>query len=283
VRGLANRLSSAPPAGHVIPVVYPLPDIARPRFGAGSPPNATLRAILLAGADRYRQAIDSIEGYGEELARIPRQQATATEPYWDQTWFTGVDAAALYAFIRERRPRRYHEIGSGNSTLFAAQAMRDGGLHTHILSVDPQPRAEINAICDEVIRLPMQDADPGRIAELSSGDVLLVDSSHYALMNSDVVAFFLDVLPALPRGVLVGVHDIFLPEDYPWWISQRWYTEQYLLAAWLIGQGDRANVILPTHFAVTEPTLRSVVDSAWERAGLGSLLAYGSCFWFETE
>jgi Methyltransferase domain len=160
--------------------------------------------------------MELIERYGPDLARIPLASVGPGEPYWGQHYFTGVDAAARYSLIRERRPSRYHEVGSGNSTLFAARAILDGGLSTRVVSVDPQPRAGVDAVCDEVIRAPLEQADPRHMAALEPGDVLLVDSSHCALTNSDVVTFFLEVLPALPAGVLVGIHDVFLPDDYPW-------------------------------------------------------------------
>lgn len=278
----ALRLARALGGGYAISLEYPPPNVEYQRFGWGRPSHERLRELLVAHAAQFRSVIACIERYGEDLARIPRTPLGPGEPHWGQHWFTGVDAAALYTFIRERRPRRYHEIGSGNSTLFAARAVRDGGLSTRILSVDPHPRAEVDAICDEVLRAPLQEVDPARVASLESGDILLVDSSHYVLMNSDVTTFVLDVLPALPNGVLVGIHDIFLPDDYPWWLAERWYSEQYALAAWLLGAGGRVQTVFATHLVATDPSLRAGLDAAWERAGLSGILAYGSCFWFET-
>src|SRR5581483_6774172 len=103
----------------------------------------------------------------------------------------------------------------------------------------------------------------------------------YALKDSDVVAFMLEILPALPARVLVGVHDIFLPDDYPWWFSGRWYSEQYLLGAWLLGAGDRAQLRLADHYCLTEPDLRARVDAMWGTAGI-PCEPVGSAFWFET-
>jgi hypothetical protein len=257
------------------------PDLTQARFGWGRPPNATLQAMILRHKNRYCEVLDRVGAYGPDLCGIPRQATSPTEPYWDQHWWTGVDAATLYAFIRDRSPKRYHEIGSGNSTLFAARALRDGGLSTQILSVDPHPRTEIDALCARVIRHKLQEANILEVANLESGDILLIDASHYALMSSDATVLFLDLLPILPSGVLVGIHDIFLPDDYPWWLRDRWYSEQYLLAAWLIGAGDRAKIKFAAHFATTYPELRALVDATWSKAGL-TTLAYGSAFWIET-
>ena len=159
------------------------------------------------------------------------------------------------------------EVAADLVRIPAAHPEAGGQLPTTMLSVDPQPRAEVDLVCDEVERTPLEAADPRRVAALASGDVLLIDSSHYALQGSDVVAFFLDVLPALPAAVLVGIHDVFLPDDYPWWLS-RWYAEQYLLATWLLGAAGRVGLIFPAHFCATDPQLRTSVDGLWERCGL---------------
>jgi hypothetical protein len=279
--GFALRAAQRLSGGHPILLEYPPPDQARIRWGWGSAPNLALHELLGRSAEGYRATIGLIERCGPELARIPVLSSDPGEPRWGQDYFTGVDAAALYSLIRARRPSRFHEVGSGNSTLFAARAIRDGGLTTRILSVDPAPRADVERVCDETIRVPLEQADLRHVAALEAGDVLLVDSSHCALTNSDVVAFFLDLLPALPGGVLVGIHDVFLPDDYPWWLAGRWYSEQYLLGAWLLGAGDRVRVVLASHFCATEPTIRVTLDAAWERIGL-PVLAYGSSLWLET-
>lgn len=278
---LALRGSAWLLGGHPITLEYPPPAPAQRRWGWGNPSNAALRELFARRTDDYHRPIELIERHGPDLARVGGSDPGHGEPTWDQDWFTGLDAAALYAFIRARRPARYHEVGSGNSTLFAARAIRDGALPTRILSVDPHPRAAVDSVCDEMIRSPLEHADPGRVAALEAGDILLLDSSHYVLPGSDVVTFFLEVMPALPTRVLVGIHDVFLPDDYPWWLSGGWYSEQYMLAAWLLGAGEKATLVFPIHYCATESALRAALDTAWARAGLTGL-AYGSTLWFET-
>ena len=265
----ASRLSGA----HYIGLEYPPPLQAEPRWGWTRPPHPRLSELLRARRDPFRTVLELVEGHAADLARVP---------HWDQDWFTGLDAAVLYAFLREREPAQLVEIGSGHSTLFAARAVQDGGLRTRITSIDPAPRAEIDEVCDEVVRAPFQTTGLERFFELEAGDVVLVDSSHHALRNSDATTFFLDVLPALPAGVLVGVHDVFLPDDYPWWLAGRWYSEQYLLAAWLLGAGESAEVVFAAHFAATDEELRPVVDEALAGLRPEGVLAYGSSFWIES-
>ena len=152
-----------------------------------------------------------------------------------------------------------------------SRARRDGGLSTHLTSIDPAPRAEIDALCDEVIRAPLEGADLGILGRLQPGDMLFFDGSHRVFMNADTVAFFLDVLPALPPGVIVGVHDIRLPDDYPPEFAERWYSEQYLLACWLLAESPRVKPLLaarlrqPPHVA-GEPA-RPAVEHAGLRGG----------------
>jgi Methyltransferase domain len=278
---VALRLAGRLLAQHAIALEYPPPDPNRERWGWGSPSNTALTELLAANVDTYRASIELIERYGPDLTGIPASDEGHAGPFWNQRWFTALDAAALYSFIRARAPAHYHEIGSGHSTLFAARAIRDAGLSTRVLSVDPRPRANVDLVCNEVIRTHLQEADTGRVAELGGGDILLIDSSHYVLKGSDVVVFFLDVLPALPPGVLVGVHDVFLPDDYAWWLSDRWYSEQYLIAAWLLGASEKIRVVLPIHYWATRRQTRAQLETLWETLGLPGI-AYGSTLWFET-
>ncbi len=280
--GLRNRLAAGAlrtasrlDGRHYVGLEYPPPDQAEPRWGWTRPPHSRLAELLSARRERFRAVLELVGSHAGDLARMP---------YWDQHLFTGLDAAVLYALLRERDPARLVEIGSGHSTLFAARAVHDGGLQTRITSIDPAPRAEVDRVCDEVVRAPFQDTDLGRFAELEAGDVVLVDSSHHVLRNSDVTAFVLDVLPELPPGVLVGIHDVFLPDDYPWWLADRWYSEQYLVAAWLLGggAGDATQVVFATHFAATDQELRPAADQAFAACGPQGMPAYGSSFWIQS-
>lgn len=121
--------------------------------------------------------------------------------------------------------------------------------------MDPQPRAEIDSICDEVIRSRVEEVDPSVFRVLGQGDVLFVDNSHRVFMNSDATAVFLDILPTLPAGVFVHFHDIFLPADYPPEIRLRYYSEQYLLAAYLLGGRGTIDIVLPNAFISSDPEL----------------------------
>ncbi len=192
---------------------------------------------------------------------------------WKNGWFEGLDAIMVYAVISTHRPKRFIEIGSGYSTTFAASAKRTHSPGTRITSIDPHPRAEINALCDDVIRQSFETTDLAIFSELEKDDILFIDSSHRVFTNSDVTTLFLDVIPYLKPGVLIQVHDIFLPHDYPDSWNNRYYSEQYLLAAYLLGGHQGMELFMPVAYVMEHNLLPP------ELAQVGS---GGTSFWLKT-
>jgi len=99
----------------------------------------------------------------------------------------------------------------------------------HSLITD-QDRSRITVVARNV-----QDVAPAVFEELSAGDILFIDSSHVSKTNSDVNYLFFDILPRLPSGVYVHVHDVFFPFEYPkeWVYQGRGWNEAYLVRAFL--------------------------------------------------
>ena len=112
----------------------------RPRWA----PHAGLNAMLQAGLPRYAEVLRSFESFLPWLDKIAfdADPLRPADPCWNNIWLPVLDAAALYCLIAQKRPRYYVEVGSGNSTRFAARAIADHGLATRIVSIDPQPRAD---------------------------------------------------------------------------------------------------------------------------------------------
>jgi len=82
----------------------------------------------------------------------------------------------------------------------------------------------------------VQEIDLEFFFQLQSGDFLFIDSSHTIKIGGDVNYLFLEVLLRLNPGVIVHVHDVFLPFEYrrDWVLDEfRFWTEQYLLQAFL--------------------------------------------------
>ncbi|MBR0653039.1 class I SAM-dependent methyltransferase [Roseomonas terrae] len=224
--------------------------------------------------------IAGIARHADALARIPRCQEDPARPHWENDWFPPFDGAALYGLIAERQPRLYLEVGSGISTRFARQAVSDLGLATRIVSIDPEPRGAVSDLCDETIVQRMEDV-PGSYWEgLAAGDMLFIDNSHRSFPGSDVTVFFSEVMPALPPGVIYGIHDIFLPCDYPSAWDERFYNEQYLLMAYLLGGNGGDEVLLPVHWAVKLPQLHGLLSPLWDNASLfDGIGTGGGAYW----
>lgn len=229
------------PSGFFIPYRY-----AHAVTAPESYPVAT--ALCEAAVADFREALALLETYRADLLAIPAQ-AKPPAPRWQQDWFAPLDAAMLYAFIRARRPARLVEIGCGHSTRFAAQAISDGRLATHHVAIDPAPRAEIGALRIDLQKCVLAEADLGIFGTLRAGDMLFIDSSHILMPGTDVDQLFNRVLPMLAPGVIVHVHDIFLPDDYPRAWAWRGYNEQSALLPFLNGNAFR--LLFASHYVTT--------------------------------
>jgi len=204
------------------------------RYAASASPQdyPALRPLFAGAEPRFRAVIHEIASVAGALEAIAGGAGPAR---FDQDWFPRLDAAAAYALVRARRPQTIVEIGSGHSTRFLARAVQDGELSTEITCIDPAPRASLARLGVRHLPMLLRDADPGLFAGLRASDMLFIDSSHIAMPGTDVDRLFLDVLPRLAPGVLVHIHDVFLPDDYPAAWRWRGYNEQLLVGAFLLG------------------------------------------------
>jgi SAM-dependent methyltransferase/predicted O-methyltransferase YrrM len=162
--------------------------------------------------------------------------------HFKQPMFRSVDAEVLYSIVRQRQPKRIIEVGSGYSTLVTIAALRKNaelGTPGELIAIEPYPLEEVLSGLpglSELRRTTVQSVELDLFTSLTENDILFIDSSHVLRLDSDVRYLFLEVLPRLAPGVVVHVHDIFLPRDYPreWVVDEhRFWTEQYLLQAFL--------------------------------------------------
>ncbi|MDO9407668.1 class I SAM-dependent methyltransferase [Patulibacter sp.] len=178
--------------------------------------------------------------------------ADPAEYHYANGFFGPLDADVLHAVIRWAAPGRVVELGSGHSTTViaaaAAKNAADGSPLRHDV-YDPFAREELRTAIRASADLHLVsavDVPLARFEELEAGDVLFVDTTHTVKLGSDVNFVILEVLPRLRPGVLVHIHDIFLPWEYPKaWFSdlEVYWAEQYLLQAYLSGN-DRYEVVL---------------------------------------
>jgi hypothetical protein len=170
------------------------------------------------------------------------ERGDETEPagfFTRNSQFGWLDARAYFVLLRHFRPRRVIEVGAGFSTLLLDDVNRrffDGAID--VSCIEPYPRAFLKKLdtCT-LIEQKVQDVAMDTFDALDAGDILFIDSSHVSKTGSDVNFLYFEVLPRLKPGVLVHIHDIFLPQDYPraWVIDgRRSWNEQYLVRALLM-------------------------------------------------
>ena len=230
-RELESWATGAPPReGYYIPHRY-AGNSVQP-----NPPQWLLRALDASVAPSIER-LDRARTFSAELSPLAKvRDADPQGARFDQQWFTGLDATMAYTTVRHFQPRTIIEVGSGHSTRFMAKAISDGGLDTRLVSVDPQPRREIDSLCDRVVREPLNENILDEFAALEPGDILFLDGSHILMPGTDVELVFTHILPLLPGGVHLHIHDMFLPAPYPVEWTWRNYNEQPIVVA-LLGTG----------------------------------------------
>jgi hypothetical protein len=234
VRGLLDRAGVTIVANHYHEPTYGPEHIFRdpdvPRALAGIDWNLDAQTQLLAQFD-FGAALRSLEG---------RHSHGRTFSYSNGYCGPG-DAEALYCMVRHFKPRTVVEVGCGQSTVVAHFAIedakaQDSGYSCRQICFEPYENPWLEDLGVEVKRELIEKSDLSLFRSLCPGDIVFIDSSHALRPMGDVEFEFLHILPNLPKGVIVQVHDIFSPRDYPaQWLNveRRFWNEQYLLEAFL--------------------------------------------------
>lgn len=183
--------------------------------------------------------------FKSEYEKFPRNKTHKPHEYYvNNGCFGHVDGEILYCMIRHFRPLRIIEIGSGNSTLLAAQAIlknkqEDNCYECELITIDPYPNETLKRgflglsklIVENVENIPLSE-----FQKLDENDILFIDSSHVLKIGSDVQYEYLEILPRLKKGVIIHSHDILFPKEYhrKWILEDHYFwNEQYLLQSFL--------------------------------------------------
>jgi methyltransferase family protein len=218
--------------------------------------------------------------FRDECEAIPSEPSEdPSRFYLGNGHFDGTDALVLYCMLRHLKPRRVIEVGAGFSTRLAAQAALANG-STELVCVDPFPDPVLQEGIPGLTKLipcRVEELPLDLFLDLEENDVLLIDSSHVARTGGDVTFLFLEVLPRLQPGVVVQVHDVFLPYEYSreWVVDAlRFWNEQYLLQAFLAFNSAFRVLLANSYFDARQPgVLRSTFPtSPWWGGG---------SFWFQ--
>lgn len=250
----------------------------KPRYGEEGHP--LLVEIIQQNKNLYSEWIKKIIGYKPRFEQWSESH-TALGPKWNNGFFPALDMMSLYTVVSSIKPKVYIEIGSGNSTIVTAQAIKDHELKTQIISIDPQPRAEIDQLSDQVIRNGLEYINLDQIKSLEKGDILFIDNSHRILPNSDATVVFMDILPYLKVGVVVHIHDVYLPYDYPQFMCDRFYSEQYGLAFMILSNPKRYHTILANYYVSQDPQLNDELNPIWTIPAISDGEKHGGSYWIE--
>lgn len=259
---------------HVTPVHFysPIPNTAE--LGADVWEKETaLPGIDLNESNQLRM-LAAFKRFQEEYNSFPFEPTDrAGEFYLNNPMFSGTDALVLYCMVRHFRPASIIEVGSGFSTRVLVEAAKHNG-PTQILCIEPHPEELLKqrVLPVTLIERRVQDISLSVFESLQSGDALFIDSSHAVRIDGDVNYLFLEVLPRLKPGVIVHVHDVFLPRQPPreWVVDQmRFWCEQYLLQAFLAFNGAFEVVLSNSYLGLRhERVMRDVFPrSPWWGGG----------------
>ena len=179
--------------------------------------------------------------YAAELSLIPIDKKNDIKYYYNNPSFFAGDSEYLYNIIRLKKPRKIIEVGSGFSTLMMLEAIEKNRSENKdydckVICIEPYEMPWLEKTGVHVVRKMVQEIDRELFKELKEGDILFIDSSHIIRPGGDVLFEYLEILPTLNRGVIIHIHDIFTPRDYPFENYEKYIVfinEQYLVEAFL--------------------------------------------------
>jgi hypothetical protein len=275
---------------HVLRKHYysPIPDTARllAQPDLWSTPSE-LAGIDMNDAGQLTLLREVVPRYVDECRFPVHPTGTSSDYYVSNQEFGLISATVLHSIVREFKPARVIEVGSGSSTLVAARALRMTGRHDVTLTaIEPFPNRVLLQGVEGLTRLVaerVENLDVATFSELEENDILFIDSTHVFQMAGDVDYLYFKVLPALKPGVIVHIHDIFLPKPYPqrFVVEQRhFWNEQYLLQAFLMFNDEFRVLWCSSYMQWKYPDL--VESTIPPLPGLGKTANYYSgSFWMQ--
>jgi hypothetical protein len=257
-----NRFLSFAAPGHYY---SPIPDAAFVEKNAGklfSNEAASLPGIEL-DRSRQRELVEELLKYGGDFkppANAEEARAAGARFYTSNGLFKELDAYIYHGMLRHKKPARIVEVGAGFTSVLAMDVCEK--------HVRPVPRMTLTDPDSErlhgllrgsvpeyvsMVAKPVQEVEMNLFLELGAGDFLFVDSSHVAKIGSDVNFLFFEVFPRLKKGVIIHVHDIFWPFEYPqsWLREGRCWNEAYLLRA-LLSDSRRYRILCSSSYLASQ-------------------------------
>jgi hypothetical protein len=200
---------------------------------------------------RYQFLLDELPKHRARFETFCRADSNEVGYHFANGFYESPDAEILYAMIQVQRPSHIVEIGCGHSTKIIRQAIRDGEIDCEHVAIDPQPRQEISRLVEVMIQQPIEYADAeSRVEKLGYGDILFIDTSHELKPANDVAYIYGKLIDKVRAGIIVHIHDIFIPYEYPRaWVMDvglKW-GEQYIVQMMLMNSANW-EVLWPGYF-----------------------------------
>ena len=264
------------PAGHFF---SPIPSADDRKRVLRSPPASD----DVLGIDlRLPEQLQLVNRLIPHYERLPfTEQRGKNRYYYDNRPFGHTDGVIYATLLLDRPPSRVIEIGSGYSSALLLD-MNDLFFDRRIEAtfIEPYPErlrslARPGDLDGTLRQQGLQSVEVEAFEELERGDILFIDSTHVSKLGSDVNYLFFEILPRLRSGVLVHIHDVFFPFEYPSkWISRgiAW-NEDYLLRGFL-QYNNKFRIVLFNHYLSTRH--RDLLADAMPMCSLE-----GGSFWME--
>lgn len=228
---------------HIVPdhFYYPIPNMKelerkkpwKTEFTGGPIKfNIKKQKELLQEAKKYNEEYDYPSYPGES-------EADKVKFYFGSGSFESCAAEMYHTMVREVEPETIIEVGAGDSTKIASNAINKNNKKAELFAIEPFPQKWLYKIPNltDLVERKVEDINPEFFRKkLGADDILFIDGSHVVKNGGDVPYLILQVLPVLEKGVYIHFHDIFIPFEYPKNIllsKNHFWTEQYLLHSFL--------------------------------------------------
>lgn len=255
-----NTLMTRVPPGHFYSPIVSSTEIKRRENQIYPPPTKNLPGVNLNESYQLKLLEEAYSKYGKNHSFSPNK--VGNKRYFSENnYFKLTDATGLYLMLRQFKPNRIIEVGSGFSSAVTLDT-----LETHfedqpeITFIEPFPERLKSLLKSTdknitIVEKGLQDVPVDYFKRLEANDILFIDSTHVSKTGSDVNYFLFEIFPILNPGVIIHVHDIFYPFEYPkdWVIygnGRFGWNEAYLLRAFLTNQ-DNYEILLFNNYLQT--------------------------------
>lgn len=195
--------------------------------------------------DEQHKLLESFAGYYKDFSPNPEKNGSRLY-FYNNDMFGFGDAFFLHCVLRHFKPTNVIEVGSGYSSALMLDTANEYGLETSFTFIDPYSTTIRQVLANKpagqysLIRQEIQFVDPKLFESLEENDVVFIDTSHVVKIGSDLSTLLFSVLPVLPKGVIIHIHDIWYPWEYPekFLMEGRAYNEIYFVRAFLQFNSD---------------------------------------------